>query len=213
MATWSEWFKHASLKGINLEECLHFDPQQDFERLYSSGLPVYDRFVIYGADYHAKKDEFLSFCQKYPLLWIRIYDSISKVRKYSKFGITGKEALDYVNQIDSEISPFELQVYECHENKYGGNVLTNAEGTCIELIDGPQDIVGKSLKPFYHANIGQTGRLEFVESNAPDDIKRTAWKVLAHLKLSRSEFLPGYFEFIVSEADNVYFLDYKTTLR
>lgn len=209
MASWGDWFKAAHEKNIRLEDSLVIDLDKDIERLYSSGLPVYDRLIINGIDYPSKKEEIGEFCKKYERTWIKVYNAKEK-RRYSAMDLKGYgELIKFIEGLNIDLDNFDIHLFEFRTNKFGGNVLTDERGTVIEMIDGPQDIISKSTRPFFHGYISESGTLKFHEQNTPEEMKRAAWRTLQYLKIGGREFLQGYFEFMVSDEDRVYFFDYK----
>jgi len=214
MATWSEWFKEAREQNVPLEEYLVIDPIKDLVRLYSSGLPVYDAITVEGRNYEQEKERIKRFSEKHERNWIRIYNKIRKGERYSRSALENyDEITSFIEGLDVNLTEFDIQLFEWHENKFGGNILSNNRGTYIEIVEGTQDMVGKSLGLIYHGYVNPLGRLCFREEEVPLEIKVASRKTLNYIKKSRNEFLEGYFEFILSNKWNVYFLDYKTSLK
>lgn len=216
MATWSEWFKAAKEGNVPLEKYLVIDPIRDLERLYSSGLPVYNKITVGGNNYKQERRRIEEFSEKHNECWVRVYNKTRRGERYSKFPLEHFEDITYfIEKLEVDLTEFEIQLFECHENKFGGNILSDNRGTYIELVEGTQDVVGKSLGFFFHGSVNYFGRLCFWEEEkeeVPLKIKRGAKEALSYLKMSRNEFIEGYFEFIISKEGNVYFLDYKTGL-
>lgn len=213
MASWGDWFKAAHQRNIRLEDSLVIDLDKDIERLYSSGLPVYARLIIGGKDYPSKREEIKDFCKKYERTWIKVYNAKEK-RRYSAMDLRGYEKLiEFIDGLKINLDSFDIHLSEFQPNKFGGNVLTDERGTVIEMIDGHQDIISKSTRPFFHGYISESGTLKFHETNIPEEMRIAAWRTLQYLKISGREFLPGYFEFMVSDKDKIYFFDYKTGFK
>jgi len=214
MASFSEWFKAAHERNIPLESALPIDLPRDLERLNSSGLPTYDCQIISGESYVRNKQRVKDFCEKHNRVWTRVYNKMDRNERYSRFDLRGyKNVADFVEGLDINLKKFDIQLFEFHTNQFGGNILTNSEGTKIEIAEGTQDIVGKCLGPFFSGWISPFGTLEFSQSDSPEKVRSTAWRVLQQVKMAKGEYVPGYFEFIVSDKGKVYFLDYKTDLK
>ena len=210
MASWSEWFREAEKKGKKLEEVLRVNLPRDLDRLYSSGLPVLERYIQDGAQYNSSRT--LDFCRRHPLNWVRVYHKLDHGRRHSKFGISAQEVVQFIESLEIDLSQFKIQLFETHINQFGGNILSDEYRTDIDIAEGAQDIVGKSLAPFFHGTITETGRLAFYEKDVSDKVKKASWDILKYLKLARGQYRRGYFEFIVSDEDRVYFLAYIDTL-
>jgi len=208
MASWTEWFISAKEKNIPLEKYLCIDQPKDLERLYSSGLPCSKLILLSGLEYNSSTAK--EFISSFPLVWTRIIDKSSGKRRSMLRIKSFNEFCAFVESLEFNLSQSVIQLYEMEENALGGNVLTSGGKTLIEIIFGDQDTVAKSREPFFHGKINSLGRLEFVEKNVPNKIFEGSLKVLSYLKKSRNSYLEGYFEFVVSDKENVFFLDYKT---
>ena len=208
MASWSDWFKEAAKLRFPLEKVLPIDLPSDIERLYSSGLPVLERRILDGNkfDFGALTE----FCDRHPLNWIRVYHKKDKDKRRSKFGINTEQAIAFLTNLEADLTQYNIQMFESPINRFGGNVLSDNNRTVVEIVEGPQDIVGKCLAPFYHGQITETGHLRFLEDSASAPLKRAAWNTLNYLKIARGEYMKGYFEFVVSDKNETFFLDYKT---
>jgi hypothetical protein len=207
MATWNEWFISAKEKKVSLEKYLCIDQPRDLERLYSSGFPCSKLILISGSEYNSSVAK--EFFSSFPLVWTRIIDKFSGKRRSMLRIKSFNEFCTFVESLDFNLPQSVIQLYEMEENALGGNVITNGDKTLIEIIFGDQDTVAKSREPFFHGKINSLGRLEVIEKNVPMDIFEGALKVLSYLKKSRNSYLEGYFEFVVSDKGNVFFLDYK----
>ena len=105
----------------------------------------------------------------------------------------------------------ETALYLIRINAFGGNIISDNNGITIEIIDGVQGAVSHSDRSFFHGKVNNLGRLEFFEEKVPAEILNASKKAIRYLKLERGSFMQGYFEFIVSDKNEVLFLDYKTS--
>jgi len=201
MATWSEWFKNAKEKDMILP--LYIDVESDLNRLYSSGLPVCAKIIIDGSKLKKELKKLSSFCHKHKQTWIRVKHKTTSERYY-KIGLTGiLENIAFINSLAIELSGFNIQIYEYEKNKIGGNIISTKNSTVIELAFGGQDGVGKGTAEIFHATLNDFGR-PIWEISTPRSIKKAALKALHY-----TNSLTGYFEFVVSTQNNIFFLDYK----
>jgi hypothetical protein len=209
MATWSEWFKNADKDDIPLSEFLIINQPKDIERLYSSGLPVCDRLLVACKEY--LNDSVVKFCEKHNGVWIRVYN---KTERHYKLGLKGHaQVKEYIESLDIDVSKFKIQIFEFDPNKFGGNIVSGEKGVYIEMVYGDQLDVANCWKEFCHGYISPLGILKFHETDVTDEMKRTAFNVLKCLKTSKGNYMKGYFEFVVSVKNNIYFLDYKVNLK
>ncbi len=210
MATWSDWFKKAKEKGVPLGKYLVINQPQDIDRLHNSGLPFYDFILIDGKDYNEKKEEIREFSKKYPKKWIRICNKNKKDERYYKLDLeTYDDIISYIESLNVDIGNFNMQLFEYCDNKFGGNIVSEGDKVVIEIIAGTQGLVSSSGEPFFHGSMDALGNLTFFEKEVPEKFRITAKNVINYIKISRNEFLKGYFEFIVSDKGKIYFLDYK----
>lgn len=207
MASWSDWFREASRTGYPLDRVIPINLSADIERLYSSGLPVLEKCVIDGRVYTPKKVR--DFCDRHPLSWIRVYHRLDRGKRESIIGVNSEAAVRFIEGLGVDLSDFDIQLFEFHHNQYGGNIWNRDDASLVEIAEGTQNIVGRSLAPFFHGFISDTGRVIFRESETKIRIREAAHNALSFLKMSRGEYVKGYFEFIVSDDDRVFFLDYK----
>lgn len=211
MASWNEWFIEARRRGLSLDKYLKVNISRDTKLLQSSGLPCYDRRIIPGKKFLEDKTGIQEFCRTHEKTWVRVYN---EDLRYSEVNLRGyDEVTGFVSGLDIDLTQFKIQLFEFHENRFGGNILSNQDGVAIEVAEGLQDIVGKCLGDFFHGRISSTGRLKFQETYVPQELVRASWETLNYIKLNRGEYLPGYFEFIVSDKNAVFFLAYKTDLK
>ncbi len=211
MATWSEWFKAAKFHDIPLDQFLLIDPVSDLKRLKESGLPCFDSVILTDS---SEWDLFVSvFLEKYGLIWIRVVNKQDPKERYYKIGIeTMREFHEFVDSLHIDVALYSLQLFQNCKVRFGGNIVSNEHGVKIEMALGSQDIVGKSKGDFFHGNIDWAGFLSFKE-NVSEDLLRAAQTTLSFIRLNRNTFLQGYFEFVVSPENDVFFMDYKTNLK
>ncbi len=214
LASWSEWFKEAGKQGVDLESILPINLDADLKRLYSSGLPVYDLLRIPGKEYSKENSALKQFAEEHGRFWVRVYNRVCKGQRYSAFALEGMGGItSFIERIDTDLNDFDIQIFEWHENSFGGNILSVEESAYLEIAEGTQDLVGKSSGTFYHAQTNSLGRLCFEKEDVPSEVNLGAQRAFDYLRLSRNEFMQGYFEFIIAENHRVYFLDYKTCFR
>lgn len=210
MATWSEWFKKAKEKNFPLEKFLTVNQPEDMERLHSSGLPFYDFLLIDGKNFENEKQGIKEFSEKHEKKWIRISNKTDKGERYYKLNLKSlEEIVCFIESLKINISNFNIQLFEFAENKFGGNIVSNNESLKIEIIASTQERVSRSNEKFFHGQTNATGSLSFFEENTPKEIADAAKKTIEFLRISRNEFIKGYFEFAISEKGKIYFLDYK----
>jgi len=208
MATLNNWYVSAREKGLELEKYIQVNQLRDLKRLNESGLPSYKTLLIDGLEFDSVKTR--NFISKFEMIWCRAINTSAK-KRYYKLRIKGfDEFSDYLKTLPCELKDLSLQVFEYHDDVFGGNIISSEDKTIIEVAHGIQDNVSKSLTPFFHGHLTRTGRLEFNEKDAPIEMKKAALKALNYLKRERTHYLHGYFEFSVSKEGKIYFLDYKT---
>jgi len=209
MATWSNWITKANEKNIPFP--LLIDQPKDLERLYSSGLPCFDYILIQGKDYSLNNKEIIQFFLRHNKTWVRITNQKTKER-FGKLGIISfKELNTFIASLNVKLNNFTIQLYEFHDNKIGGNIISNKEGVFIELIEGSQDKIERSKEPYFHGHLESNGELVFFEKSVPEEIIKSTKIVLNFLKLGRNDYLLGYFEFAITIENKVFFFDYKTS--
>ncbi len=208
MATLSGWFKASKEKNIPLEKYIVVNYPKDLARLHSSGLPFYDLIIIDGEKY--EKEKIRIFSKKYKLNWVRVYNKNKKGERYYKLNLKNyDDIISFIESLNINLKDFDIQIFEYQINRFGGNIVSENNKISIEIIKGKQELVSRSYEPFFHGAINNTGRLNFLEKDVPKKIKAAAEKVIKHIKIERNEFLKGYFEFVVSDENKVYFVDYK----
>jgi hypothetical protein len=213
MATWADWLKIAREKGVPLHETTNINLAEDIKRLNNSGLPVYDLLLIEGKDYQKDKKKIKEFSEKHDQCWVRIY-SKQKEERYHKLDLKSyNEIVSFIENLSIDLKEFIIQVFEYHTNKFGCNVISDGENVNIEMVRGVQDIVDRGNSNSFNGVLTVNGILTFREENVSEDIKKAAKKILSYLRLSRNEYIKGYFEIAFSDEDEVYFLDYKTNLK
>ncbi|MEI6849753.1 MAG: hypothetical protein WCK29_01815 [archaeon] len=208
MASWSDWFAEANRIGFELKEVLPINLPNDLDRLYSSGLPVFERRFLDGSNFSL--DQVVEFCNRHPINWVRVYHKKELGKRKSILQANTRKVISFLENIGVDLKEYNIQLYESKVNKFGGNIISDKDRVIVEIAEGTQDNVGKCLTPFFHGIISETGVLKFRELNADRAVIRAAANSLKYLKLARGEYLPGYFEFMVSDKGKTYFLDYKT---
>ena len=183
------------------------------ERLHNSGLPFYDFILINGQEFESNIYRIKKFAEKHKQMWTRI---IGLKGRYYKLDIKGlEELMNFIKSLNIDIKEFQIQLFEYHDNIFGGNIITNNNGVYIELAKGTQERVSKNFLEelmIYFGKINKNGRLVFFQEQVPNKIKIIANKVLKYLKVERTKYIEGYFEFVVSAEDQIFFLDYKTSI-
>jgi hypothetical protein len=207
MATWSDWFKSAEQFNLPLDTHLNINTAQDIDRLTNSGLPHFDSIIIKGSSFD--RESIKDFAARHPNTWMRVVNKQTGKRQYKIGMYSFDEIMGFIKSLNIDIAEHDFQLFENCDERYGGNVITENNSTVIEIVEGKQDLVGKSKVPFFHGFISSTGRLFFHEHHTPLKMKKAARSVLKHLKIARDRHIPGYFEFLVSKQGRVYFLDYK----
>ncbi len=208
MATWSAWFKQAEKIGYTLESILPLQIEEDQERLYSSGLPVLDRLFVDGEKYDSSSVR--TFCDKHALHWARIYHKNDLSKRSYKLGMTTPDVLEFIEGIPRTLAHWNIQLFEYVPNQFGGNIVSDDSRTSIEMVHGTQGNIERSQKMIYHGEVSSTGCLHFSQKRTSRLMRVGAQNALRFLRLARGEYLKGYFEFIVSDKNQIYFLDYKT---
>ena len=94
--------------------------------------------------------------------------------------------------------------------RFKGNIISNKENTIIEMM--PHLAEQSSMSKIFHGKVNCVGRLEF-EEKAPIQMIQDANKVIRKIKTARNSLMSGYFEFQISNNNNITFLDYKKPLR
>jgi L-rhamnose mutarotase len=214
MATWKDWFKVAKEKNIPLQNYLTINQPKDLERLHNSGLPFYDFIILNGRDFKKEEENIKEFSKKHKQMWIRV---IGSEGRHYKLDIRGYEQLiEFISSLKINIENYQLQLFEYHENIFGGNIIVNDEEIYIELAEGTQERVSRNFLAdliIYKGRINKNGRLTFFEREVPGKIRRIANRMLKFIKIDRTNYLKGYFEFAVSQEGEVFFLDYKTSIK
>jgi len=208
MATLNDWHTSAKEKGLDFEQYIQINQLQDLKRLKESGLPSYEVLLINGPEFDSSKTK--EFISRFDMIWCRAVNNITKKRYYELGMKNFDEFSKFLETLPSKLEDMSLQIFEFHENIFGGNIISSEDKTIIEIAYGIQDNVSKSLTSFFHGHITNTGRLEFCEKEVPIEMKKAALKALNYLKKTRNHYIQGYFEFSVSKEGNIFFLDYKT---
>jgi len=215
MVTWAEWFKAAKTRGIDLRSVLDIDVQRDAESLYSSGLPVYDRIIIDGDSFHSSLGGIQEFSSKHPQMWVRVFNKSDSGERYFRLGLRRLSDLtDFLDQtLPRPVDQYHVQLFEFVENKMSGNLLASSDKPIVEMVYGIQIPLAKGIVTPFHAETNHLGRLVFESRDTPVDIQTAANKAVRCVRCSRSEYQPGYYEFVVGQEGRVRFVGMNTHLR
>lgn len=208
MVTWAGWFKSAKARGIPLRDFLNVDIQRDMDTLYDSGLPVYDRLQMDGELIRSSSDQIQRFSENHALMWARLFNKSDPGERYFRLDL--RDPSDLVSFIEESnarpLEDYRLQLYEFVENKMAGNILSSPDKAIVEMTYGTQVPLTRGETTPFHAQTNDIGRLVFERLDTPLDLREASSRALHLIRCSRSEYQPGYYEFIVGPDMRVVFV-------
>ncbi len=177
------------------------DTQEVFDAL---DLPTYKRILTTKQSFRPEQIEAFRF----DAFWLQIFGSEEKT---TKLNLTRDELLQEVGDpsIDETTG---ILVSEFLENKYGGNMVVSDNGQIvIEFGKGTNsDYTARNVTPSHFA-ISEPGTGTMQYSFADIKLRELVWNNVIRPIRQGGEPLPGYFEFIVADNDEVIFVDARPT--
>lgn len=220
--TISDWIIVARQRGLESITRFHTTKSEDYERLKNSGLPIFDDIEVPYSQFTPNNEELTAFFTKYPGFCVRALPNTKDLPRKFKLGIKSfEEAQEFLRE---KIAQGKEAQYRILANEYGqeepttrsGIIISKGEHALVEIAD-----IG--LVELSHGDVDKTFIGEFTNHykgshrsmryNTEDPEKRNLiWKALQFIRVNSSDirFKKGYFEFVITDDNRIFFLDYKT---
>ncbi|MBW2996604.1 hypothetical protein KY332_04880 [Candidatus Woesearchaeota archaeon] len=192
----SQWVKNSKrLEG------LVSDKEQNLARIKEYGLPSLDFFIPENIS------DIKQFLKKYKSIVIRATPLDNRnIRKYRLDVRSFEDYLSFLKDINPDNYKIILSEYVSCE--YAGAIISNPPRIVIELLKGTHDeLIHGSSTPFTNF-VDFTGKMIYNEKMSEKE-KNLVWKTLKTIKISKGDYLKGYFEFLITKQDKPKFIDYN----
>jgi len=217
--TISDWIIASKGEGL---EGLVSNKLEDYRRLKNSGLPIFDNLIISYKSFKKSNAQLKEFLSNYDSFTVRAIPETEDLPRRYKIGVHSfKECKNFLEQVikkgNGDIYSVFLTVYE--PNIKSGIIISKKDEVIVEVSDYVLDKFSHGEDPSSSCTIGLTAlggissKATWWKKGSPKD-EEIIKKALEYITLGRSRsdflFMKGYFEFIVTETNEIKFLDFKT---
>jgi len=194
------------------------------DRIRQIGLPVQPSRLISLEQFVQDPVGQLADFQ-FPLYWATLMPQNPNARKFTEVGIDANALIDFATRNAHLAGDFDFHINQYGHNIFGGQIISNEHLVFAEMGQANQtDVVQGRVDPSLMFSAKKRANdVSFQYSTEDTKIRATFWQVLQHLRLKSEDgdretevrFLPGYFEFAVTDSPDrpdygVTFFDYKT---
>lgn len=228
----SDWEKNIRKeRGYkNLADRIHTSKVEDMERLKNSGLPQYDFIKIPYLEFNKRNKTLMNFITKCSRLDYGFCIRALPNENGIKLGFTRKFKLGNMNysdlkqflyrEVKEPFNVWDVGLSNWKSQIYGGTIILNERYAIVEMAkeeDGGVIAVtsGEVIPIIGRQNFTEGGSHSFgLKYTTEDETERSIiLKALRCVKENPKTMSRGYFEFVVSEDEKIFFLDYKINLE
>ncbi|MDD5253720.1 MAG: hypothetical protein PHG05_01270 [Candidatus Nanoarchaeia archaeon] len=218
----SDWVIAAEKERIDLGR-FHSDKLEDWRRLKGSGLPIYDFIIVHVEDIKAGDPLVSNFLNKYPRFVVYAIPNTKEMPRRYKLNLKSFEECN--NFLRETINPRDCKKYTIILEDYGvgdkigGVIISKNSEVLIEAAEGTLEKMSHGDIPLFLSckiDLGKVGHIEnkmewFIGKNNLN--MKFVRFIIDYIDLAKDIFNPhlmkGYFEFIITNNDELKFLDYK----
>lgn len=226
--TMSDWIIALEQVGSDcLAESFRSQKLEDNQRLKESGLPRLTELIVAYPEYKAENPLVSNFFSEYDALVIRAIPTTQTLpRRYKKGIHSFEESQKFLEEVieKGNESLYSVFLTEYEPQEYSGIIISRTEEVLIEISRaGLNDFSHGKVNPsagghFAEHNFNHFKSMRYTTNNRKQ--RKLIWQVLQYLREedqpSDSDLFPlikfkrGYFEWVITPAGKIKFLDYKT---
>jgi len=216
--TISDWVIGMGDSHPDLAESLHSTKKQDNERLRNSGLPIYADFRLPYLKFLENQRKLIKFLQAHGTVCVRALPRTPKLPRRYKLGVKSlDQAVEFLNSSIQDPEIYDILVSEQQPQKYSGIIILKPDQAVIEIGRLVLDKFSHGDGKRYVGNFDNEGINKFrargfsgnYQLPISPKIKTLMNRALRCIKSSKEICNKGYFEFIVTDKNEIKFLDYK----
>jgi len=216
--TISDWIISIDDLYPELSKNLHSEKKQDVRRLANSGLPTTKGFKVSYVNFLKQPKKLIKFLESYNQFVVRALPNTPKLpRRYRKYIRNYEQASDFLKSVIKTKEAYDIFITYQPSEKYSGIISLNPAIAVVELGRIGLDKFSHGLGTRYGGIFHNFGFNKFSLFKTYSTGKRkTSEKLTNYMRQSLMHItkadLPtqqGYFEFLISKEDKIYFVDYK----
>jgi len=216
--TISDWIISIDELYPKLSKNLHSEKKQDIRRLANSGLPILKGFRVSYINFLKQPKKLIKFLESYGQFVVRALPNTPKLpRRYRKYIRNYEQASDFLKSIIKTKDIYDIFITYQPSEKYSGMISLNPAIAVVELGRIGLDKFSHGLGTRYGGIFHNSGFNKFFLFKTYSTGKRkTSDKLINHMRqslmhITKADLLTqhGYFEFLISKENKIYFLDYK----
>ncbi|MDD5177901.1 MAG: hypothetical protein PHT54_01290 [Candidatus Nanoarchaeia archaeon] len=217
----SHWIIEAEKHGISLNG-FHTSKLEDLKLLINSKLPMFETHILPYLDFINSPSYAEDFLKKAPSLVILAIPDTASLPRAHKMGISSyDECKNFLIQkgVDQNKNNYSVVLINPEgENKKGGIIISRDTGLLLEVVDGTVEDISYGINPSisYQIDFTRVGHLEdkvIWNKGGSFEDKKLVKSILSYLTLNPDSFNPlflrGYFEVVITQTDEIKFIDYK----
>jgi hypothetical protein len=217
--TISDWVIGLDSRENKLADRLHSVKKQDNLRLANSGLPVYAVFGISYADFLKKPKSLIDFFNSYDMFCVRALPRTSQLPRRYKLRVKSlEEATEFLKSVvGNKIDIYDVLANEQQDQKFAGMIILKPDMATVEIGRSGLDRFSHGEGKRYVGIFNNEGLNKFRARKFLGNYKRPITlqiktlmnRALRCIKSTKIIDNKGYFEFIVTDKNEIKFLDYK----
>lgn len=216
--TISDWVIKMKDSHSDLAESLHSTKKQDNERLRDSGLPIYEDIKLSYQDFLKNPVKIKEFLQTYGNVCVRALPRTSKLPRKYKLNVKSlEEATEFLDSSVQDPKIYDILVSEQQAQKYSGVIILTPDTATIEIGKSRLDRFSHGDGKRYVGTFDNIGLNKFKPKDFSGNyklpinlrIKTLMNRALHCIKSSKEICNRGYFEFVVTDQNDIKFLDFK----
>jgi hypothetical protein len=210
-------------KGLENLACgLHTTKLEDYERLKNSGLPVYADISFKATDFSLDNKKLASFLSKYKEVTIRALPKTPDLpRRYKICAKNYKECMDFLEQEvpENKKEDYKILLTEYQPSNSSGIIILRKDTAIVEIAEAGLDAFSHD-EALCHTGIfgiSEYHKFRKIKIKSPkkgrikNKIKNAMYASLNCITKAQLPQAEGYFEFLITQKQEIKFLDYKTS--
>jgi len=216
--TISDWIISMEKLSPGLSKSLHSEKRQDIQRLANSGLPVTEGFKISYVNFLKQPKRLIKFLKSYNQFVVRALPNTPKLpRRYKKYLKNYEQASNFLKSVIKTKNIYDVFITHQPSEKYSGIISLSPAIAVVELGTIGLDKFSHGLGTrnggiFLNSGSNKFSLFETYSTGkrkTSDKLTNYMHQSLRYITKADFPIRQGYFEFLISKEDKIYFVDYK----